>query len=81
MPSPEQLTAFVQSIGVVGLLVIALLAFYRRWVVLGADHDKEVAELKADRDEWKDLALRGLTTADRATTVAAAVIATPRRKV
>lgn len=68
--SPDQLAQFVQTVGVVGLLAFAVLAFYRHWVVLGSDHN----ELKRDRDEWKELALRGLITADRATTVAAATI-------
>lgn len=72
--TPEQLGTFVQTVGVVGIMAFIGWAFYKRKLVLGSDHD----ELKKDRDEWKSLALRGLTTADRATTVAAASLARHR---
>lgn len=61
MPSPDQITTGLQVLGVTGLLVIALLAFYKGWVYTGSAY----RALEKDRDEWKQMALDGLkTTAD-----------------
>lgn len=68
----------VQTLGLpVTLLVFVLWQGAKgRWVY-GREHD----ELKADRNEWKDQALRLLTTAERATDVAEKVAnGTTRRK-
>lgn len=62
----EQLAAFVQSAGVIGIGVLILVGGARQTWVWGWTHQ----ELRQDRDFWRDTALRGLSTADKATTIA-----------
>jgi hypothetical protein len=57
--TPEQLASAIQILGVTGLLALALLSFYKRWVVMGWQYDAVARE----RDEWKAMALAGLQTA------------------
>jgi hypothetical protein len=63
----------VNAGGVVVLLVGALFGGYKGWWVWGA----QARAVEKDRDEWKALAMRSLTAADKATTVAMAHTATP----
>jgi hypothetical protein len=36
-----------------------------------SDKDRQIEELKVDRDEWKELTLRGLSVTERSAAVAA----------
>lgn len=75
----DQFVSLLNGGGVLTLGALIGLGFYRRVFRLGRDfddqekrHQKDMGEVKQDRDEWKRLALRGFVTAERATTVAAA---------
>ena len=75
--TPEQLAQIAQTLGVVGLLAFAILGGYRGLYVFGPTHkaaiaekDSQLSECKADRDEWKGIALAGISTAEKATTLA-----------
>lgn len=70
----------------VALLFAIGWAFWKHWIVLGPDADADMAkrdereeELVKERDEWKSLAMSGLSAADRATTVAVATVKRTRR--
>lgn len=77
MPSPEQIVAAVQILGATGLLVISVLALFRKvWVPFWihqerlsekdariAERDARIVELEGERDEWKSMALDGLRAA------------------
>lgn len=55
----------VQQLGVLGLLVAALLGAYRRWYVFRPEFDDE----RADKLEWKAIALEALGAASKAVDV------------
>lgn len=69
----NELITAINAGGVLLLLVGALFGGSRGWWVYGATF----LAMQQDRDEWKDLALRGLQAADKATTVAAAHVKPP----
>ena len=60
----------LNTAGTLGVLVIILVSSYRGSWVWGKDHRARVEELRADRDEWKHMALAGTELADRAVEVA-----------
>ena len=62
----------LNAAGTLGVLVLILVAGYRGTWVWGRDHREQVAELRADRDEWKHMALAGTDLADRAVQVVGA---------
>lgn len=53
---------FLNSAGVLGFALLVIVAFLRGWVHTSREFDGVVK----DRDEWKELALRGTRIADRA---------------
>ena len=81
----EQIVPWVNAVGVPGLLAVGLYALHKGWVVTGrefqraceecgkarAEDMRRLAELKAERDEWKAAALRNLDVAERAVDTAA----------
>ena len=53
-----------QLLGPLGLtvaLIFTIFAHFRGWWVRGKDYEK----LEKEKDEWKDAALRGISTAER----------------
>lgn len=69
MPSIPELL----QLGIGGLAIVALVAGWKEYWFFGptvkrmlADKDRESAEVKADRDWWKQLALKGMVVADKA---------------
>lgn len=62
----EQIAQLPQVLGVIGLLVGALFALYKRWVVMGWSFQA----VEEDRDFWRDLALGLLKVNDKAISVA-----------
>ena len=58
------------KIGATVLLLLAVVAFFREWVVPGTVHAREIAKLEKERDEFKDMALRGLELTRRTIDVA-----------
>ena len=62
----QSLTDTVQGVGVVGLLILAVIAAYKRWVVFKGEFDA----MQADRDLWRTMALEHLQLANRAASVA-----------
>lgn len=76
----EHLGPWVNGLGVPGLLAVGLYALHRGWIVTGREHrqacedrdrsrreeSRRFEHLKAERDEWKALAMRHLVVAERA---------------
>lgn len=60
------LPSLIQALGVVGLLAIAIVGAYKRWYVFKPEFDDE----RADKLEWKAIALDALHAANAATNVA-----------
>jgi hypothetical protein len=76
-PTPEKF-------GIIGLLALAVIAFFRGWIVTAAAHERlrtdcfdREKRLMAERDEFKDMALRGLELTERTIAVAQKVKETP----
>ena len=61
---PEQWNA-LRDLGVAGLMAFALVGGFRKWYVWGWTY----AEMVADRDRWRDLALRSSKTGETAVTI------------
>jgi hypothetical protein len=60
------------KIGFSGLLVIAVIAFFREWIIPGttvikmlAEKDVQIAQLKLEKDEFKQLAIRSISVAEQ----------------
>ena len=62
---PNALRA-ITDVGTVGLLILVLVGGFRGWWVYGPMHDRITNDLVADRNFWRDMALRGVTLAERA---------------
>lgn len=60
----------VNALGVLGLLVVALVGAYRRWYVFRPEFEDE----RADKLEWKAIALEALGAANQAVGVAEKVV-------
>jgi hypothetical protein len=56
----------VGRIGAAGMLIAALIGGFRRWWVWGWQYQ----EMRDDRDQWRDIAIKGMTVAQGATTIA-----------
>lgn len=53
---------YASSIGLGGGLIIALFGGYKKWWVFGwiyREEQERTAKLERERDDWRDLALRG----------------------
>lgn len=53
----------INGVGVVGMCVLIVVAYTRRWVVPGG----ELQDARKERDEWRDIALRSLSVTERTT--------------
>jgi hypothetical protein len=65
----------ITDVGTVGLLILVLVGGFRAWWIYGPLHDRIVRDLVADRDFWRDMALRGVALAERAADAALADLA------
>ena len=63
MPEWGDVSGLINSGGVVFLMAAAIIGRYKQWWVDGPTH----RECMKDRDFWRDIALRGLTVAEKAT--------------
>lgn len=63
---PDQFLSYLRDGGIIGLLVAILIGGFRRWWVFGWHYDAVCKE----RDEWKQLALRGTVIAGQAVELA-----------
>lgn len=61
MPLWSDVSALINSGGVVFLMAAALIGGAKGWWVYGSTH----REVVKDRDFWRDVALRGLDVAER----------------
>ncbi len=68
------LPSLIQALGVVGLLAIAIVGAYKGWW----HTDREFQDERADKLEWKSIALEALHTANAATNVAEKVSDAPK---
>lgn len=57
--------------GVVTLLLLALVGGFRGWWVYGPAHERQVADLKEDRDWWRQQAIVNGALATKSVDVAA----------
>ncbi len=57
----------ISEAGVIGLLVLVGVGLVKKWWVVGWAYD----DVRAERDEWKELALSGTRTTERAVEVVA----------
>jgi hypothetical protein len=69
------------------LLLLALYALLRGWLVTSIRHsemmrekDERIQELRDERDEWKEIALRGTDLADSSSTLAGKALDVARRR-
>lgn len=69
----KELVDIISGGGLVGLLVIILVAGMRGYWVWGWAYKEGIAReqrLREERDEWRDLAIQGMTLADRGVSLA-----------
>jgi len=57
----SQVISTIRDAGAIGILVLILVGGYKKWWVWG--HLYEASQ--RERDEWRDIALRGTELADR----------------
>lgn len=70
----------LKNLGLIGWLVLTIVALQQGWVVFGREvkaWQVERAALIKDRDEWKALAMSSMHAAERTVTVAATVLPRP----
>lgn len=68
--TPDDFTHLLDQGGTLALLAIALVAFWRGWIVPGRDFDRMVVERDRaiqDRDRWQEAAFRSLQLGERVT--------------
>lgn len=63
---PDTLLQYLRDGGIIGLLLLAFVGGFKRWWVFGWHYDAVCRE----RDEWKQLALRGTVIAGQAVELA-----------
>ena len=73
----SQASKWVREIGLVGLLIAILFGLYRRWFYFAWQYndmktvlEKQIEELKTDRDRWLDAALTGHRVTSKAVSLA-----------
>jgi hypothetical protein len=67
---------YVNKGGVIALLVLIVLGSVRKWWVPGWTY----AEMAADRDQWRELAMQGTSLAERQTGLLETTVTTARKK-
>lgn len=68
----KSLVDIISQGGAVGLLAFFLIAGFRGWIVWGREFNREVArreQVEAERNDWRELALRGTNLAESLTQV------------
>lgn len=71
-----ELVAVANQGGALPLMVLIIIAFVRRWVVTKAELD----EMREDRDQWRESALRGTGMAETLVDTVPMVHTTSRAK-
>lgn len=67
-PSPMDFWSVVDKGGTVGVLIVIIVAFARRWIVpsyVADDLQKQLDRMREERNEWQAIATRGLTMIER----------------
>lgn len=62
----------VQNGGAMGLLIFFLVAGFKGWIVWGREFQREIQRresIEIERDDWRELALRGTNLAESLTQV------------
>lgn len=67
---PAVLRALADAGSITGLIAI-LWGGFRGWWIYGPQHERQLRDLKEDRDFWREQALRAGALAEKATEVAA----------
>lgn len=68
----KTLVDLISNGGAVGLLAFFLVAGYKGWIVWGREFTRETErrrEVEKERNDWRDLALRGTNLAESLTEV------------
>jgi uncharacterized membrane protein len=63
-PTVTDVLGWVRDGGVIGILVFFIVGFWRQWWVMGWQWEA----CQRDRDEWRQMALRGTDLAERLST-------------
>lgn len=61
------LISLIPSAGTTGLLIYYIVASWKGWIIPKREYDSEVArrkEIEAERNNWRELALRGTDLAE-----------------
>lgn len=73
MSDPAAIYDLIETGGVIAVLLTVLAGLIRGWLVPGKwhedtveDRDKQIENMRKDRDMWRDMALRGIATAETA---------------
>jgi hypothetical protein len=66
MTESELLSMLLGPVGLLVAMILAIMGVIRGWWVPGFWY----REMVADRDEWKEMALRSINAADKAVTLA-----------
>jgi cell division protein FtsL len=76
-----QLLADPSKLGVLGLMAVIIMAILKGWVVTATHHleivtekDKYIAQLEREKEEFKQIALRGTELAQRALTASEKIV-------
>jgi hypothetical protein len=59
---------YISSVGVVGILVVAMYGGYKKWWVFGWNYresEERTQKAEKERDDWRDLALHGTNLAEQ----------------
>ena len=62
-PSPMDFWSVVDKGGTVGVLIVIIVAFARRWIVpsyVADDLQRQLDRMREERDQWQAIATRGL---------------------
>lgn len=70
MESAAELFSLLETGGTVALLVVVVFGAWKEWWVPGPAHKRRVTELTQERNEWKDMALRGVNATEKAVDLA-----------
>jgi len=72
MVDVKTLVDVIQNGGAMGLLIFFLVAGFKGWIVWGREFQREInrrEEVERERNEWRELALRGTNLAESLTQV------------
>ena len=66
--NPNDIWSIVDKGGTVGVLIVIIIAFVRRWIVpnyVADDLKAQLDRMRQERDEWQAIATRGLTMVEQ----------------